>query len=50
LAELSKDFTFAIWERADDTHTTVRFCTSWATTQENVDALCAALKETLAKV
>lgn len=48
LEKLSEDFTFATWEKADDAHTTVRFCTSWATTQENVDDLCAALKKALA--
>ena len=44
LKELGKEFTFATWEKADEENTTVRFCTSWATTDENVDALCAALK------
>ena len=44
LNELGKEFTYATWEKADEAHTTVRFCTSWATTDENVDALCAALK------
>ena len=47
LEKLAKDFVFAIWEKADDTHTTVRFCTSWATTQENADTLCAALARML---
>ncbi len=43
LAELGKEFTFATWEKADENSTTVRFCTSWATAQENVDKLCSAL-------
>ena len=30
---------FAIWEKYDDTHRVVRFATSWATTEENVDKL-----------
>ena len=47
LEKLAKDFVFATWEKADDVHTTVRFCTSWATTQENADALCAALEKVL---
>lgn len=47
LEKLAKDFVFATWEKADDAHTTVRFCTSWATTQENADALCAALEKVL---
>ena len=44
LEKIGKNFTFATWEKADAAHTTVRFCTSWATAEENVDALCAALK------
>lgn len=43
LAELGKSFTFATWEKADSAHTVVRFCTSWATSQENVNKLCNAL-------
>ncbi|MBR2937690.1 MAG: aminotransferase class I/II-fold pyridoxal phosphate-dependent enzyme [Oscillospiraceae bacterium] len=43
LSELGKEFTFATWEKADENSTTVRFCTSWATAQENVDKLCSAL-------
>ena len=44
LDELGKEFTFATWEKADEEHTVVRFCTSWATLQENVNKLCSALK------
>lgn len=44
LSELAKDFTFANWEKPDKDHTTVRFCTSWATTEENVEALCSILR------
>lgn len=43
LAKLEKDFTFNEMERVDDAHRAVRFCTSWATKQESVDALCNAL-------
>lgn len=43
LDELGKNFTFTEQERVDDHHRAVRFCTSWATKQENVDALCSAL-------
>jgi len=43
LERLSGEFTFAHWEEVDDTHTAVRFCTSWATKPESVDALCDAL-------
>ena len=44
LAELGKNFTFVEQERVSPTHRAVRFCTSWATTQENTDALCAELR------
>lgn len=44
LEELGKKFMFTEMERIDEHHRCVRFCTSWATTQENVDALCAELK------
>lgn len=30
---------FAFWENVDKDHTVVRFCTSWATTDEQLDAL-----------
>ena len=43
LAELGREFTYASWGKADENSTTVRFCTSWATTQENVEKLCNAL-------
>lgn len=43
LDRLSKDFLFSIWQKVDDDHTAVRFCTSWATKPEAVDALIAAL-------
>ena len=45
LEKLSENFTFAHWEKPDDQHTTVRFCTSWATAEKNVDALCDALEK-----
>ena len=44
LAKLGENFMFTEMERVDATHRCVRFCTSWATKQENVDALCAELK------
>lgn len=46
LSKISNDFTYAVWARHDETHTVVRFCTSWATTDENVEALCDALRLT----
>ncbi len=47
LTKLAQEFTFSEGKRVDDTHRAVRFCTSWATTQENADALCAALRRYL---
>ena len=43
LAILGKEFGYEYWTRVDATHSGVRFCGSWATTQENVDALRAAV-------
>ena len=45
LEELAKEFCFTEMERVDETHRAVRFCTSWATSKENVDKLCQALRE-----
>ena len=41
--ELGKKVQFDFWEKYDDTHTVIRFATSWATTKEDVDALCNLL-------
>ena len=43
MERLSSDFLFSFWQKVDDSHTAVRFCTSWATRPEAVDALIAAL-------
>ena len=43
LEELKENFGFCYQTRVDTTHSAVRFCTSWATREENVDALIAAL-------
>ena len=45
LEKLSEKFVFCEQERVSPTHRAVRFCTSWATPAENVDALCAELKQ-----
>lgn len=39
IEELSKGFGFNIQEEIDENHSAIRFVTSWATTQESVDAL-----------
>ncbi len=38
---LSEKYSFAYWARVDETHSAVRFCTSWATREEAVDELCS---------
>lgn len=43
LESLSGKFKFSIWQKVDENHTAVRFCTSWATTAEAVDALVASI-------
>lgn len=44
LSALSNDFKFTEWVRIDCNHRMVRFCTSWSTTQKDIDALCAELR------
>lgn len=43
LNKLADNFAFSEQERVDASHRAVRFCTSWATREENVKALCDAL-------
>ena len=45
LEKLSEEFSFSEQARVDERHRAVRFCTSWATTDENVTALCQALRK-----
>lgn len=45
LKKLQENFTFTEQERVDETHRAVRFCTSWATTEAAVEALCEELKK-----
>ena len=44
LEELAKEFCFTEMERVDETHRAIRFCTSWATSEENTEALCETLR------
>ena len=39
MEELKKSVVFSYWEKYDETHTVVRFASSWATTQSDVDKL-----------
>jgi threonine aldolase len=41
---LNQKYSYDIWEKLPDGHTAIRFCTSWATSQEQVRALVADIK------
>ena len=43
LDELAKTICFTEMERVDDSHRCIRFCTSWATPEENVQTLISEL-------
>lgn len=43
MEELRSAVRFGFWEKYDDNHTVVRFATSWATTEEEIEALAAVL-------
>ena len=43
IVELQKNFAFEAFGHVDDNHEAIRFVCSWATREENVDALIAAL-------
>jgi threonine aldolase len=45
LEELAKEFSFTEMGRVDETHRAVRFCTSWATRPDQMDALCKKLRD-----
>ena len=40
LEKLSEEFEYSVQVKIDEEHSAIRFVTSWATTQESVDALC----------
>ncbi len=43
--KLGKEFVLSFTEKYDDSHSVMRICTSWATTEENVDKLIEAFRE-----
>lgn len=43
MKQLQKKVSFSFWETVDDSHTVVRFATSWATKKEDVEKLIALL-------
>lgn len=44
MQKLSKKYLYSPWQKVDENYTAVRFCTSWATKEENVDALIEDIK------
>lgn len=49
LARLAEAYVFCEQCRVDESHRAVRFCTSWATKEENVQALCRDLEDLLGR-
>ncbi|MEC0125023.1 threonine aldolase family protein [Paenibacillus pabuli] len=49
LQDLRNRYSFTFWEKVSDTHSVVRFCTSWATQRENVDSLLRDISQCLNK-
>ncbi len=45
LEKLAEGYGYCYDHRVDEKHSAVRFCTSWATTAENVDALISAIQK-----
>ena len=43
IGELQKQVSFDLWDKLDEEHQVVRFATSWATKEQDVDALLALL-------
>ena len=43
LKELEKHVQVSHWCAVDDTHTAIRLCTSWATTEETIDQVISLL-------
>lgn len=43
MERLAEKVEFGFWEKYDDSHTIIRFATSWATKMEDVEALCTVL-------
>lgn len=47
LKKFDQNYTYSVWEPIDDDHIAVRFCTSWATTDQQVDRLVADIDQYL---
>lgn len=47
LKNIGKNFTYSVIETVDESRTAVRFCTSWATKEEDVLALCEEIEKNI---
>lgn len=45
IEKLNQTYSFTMWEAVDETHSVVRFCTSWATKEEYVEQLVEDLRK-----
>ena len=49
LDKLREEYSFSYQARVDEANSAVRFCTCWATKEENVDALLNSIKKLLGR-
>jgi len=45
MEKLAEKYAFSFWCKVGETHSAVRFCTSWATQEENVAELLADIEK-----
>ena len=45
MQKLAANYAYSVWEPVDAGHTAVRFCTSWATTDAQVDQLIRDIEQ-----
>ena len=44
IEKLKENYAFSFWEKIDENHTAVRFCTSWATKEDDVEKLVSDIR------
>ena len=47
---IGREFTYSFWEKTDEHHSAVRFCTSWATREEDVVKLVREIERSDGKI
>ncbi|MDD6462019.1 MAG: beta-eliminating lyase-related protein [Bifidobacteriaceae bacterium] len=45
MAKLGEESVYSFWEKYDDAHTVIRYATSWATTDEQIDRIVKIIEE-----